>query len=177
MASIDGQLAEMRVYLAAAEARLPLDGALVKQGFEKIDKEIDLFKRNAHEASGAGITLTIPMLEELERMRRRIVEYERSIDAIANNGSHLQMMVESLGAAVAAQDGRVGGLQQHTAQLQFFIEALRVGQEEDGAPPPPEPHSGARRDTQRAAWEILNWRLPARCLWSCWRLLWRSSET
>ena len=65
MASIDGQLAEIRVYLAAAQARLPLDGALVKQGFEKIDKEIDLLKRNAHEASGAGITLTIPMLDEI----------------------------------------------------------------------------------------------------------------
>ena len=127
VASIDGQLPEMRVYIAAAEARLPLDGALVKQGFEKIDKEIDLLKRNAHEASGAGITLAIPTLKELERMRRRIVVYERSTDALANNGSHLQMMVESLAAAVAAQDGRVGGLEQHTAQLQFFIEAMRVG--------------------------------------------------
>ena len=50
VASIDGQLPEMRVYLAAAEARLPLDGALVKQGVEKIDKKINLFKCNAHEA-------------------------------------------------------------------------------------------------------------------------------
>ena len=70
------------VYLVAAEARLPLDGALVKQGFEKIDKEIDLFKRNAREASGAGIALIIPMLEELERMRRRSVEQEQSLNAL-----------------------------------------------------------------------------------------------
>ena len=59
---------------------------------------------------------------------------------LSGNVALLQMMLESLGSAVAAQDGRVGGLEQHTAQLQFFIEALRLGQEEQqgsySAPPP-----------------------------------------
>ena len=34
--AIDGQMEAMRLHLAAAEARLPADGALVKQGFLNI---------------------------------------------------------------------------------------------------------------------------------------------
>ena len=41
----------MRLHLATAEARLPMDGALVKQGFLKLEKYIDLLKKQAREAS------------------------------------------------------------------------------------------------------------------------------
>ena len=51
---IEGQMKEMRVYLAAAEARLPIDGAVVKQGFAKLEGEIDLLKRQALEANTVG---------------------------------------------------------------------------------------------------------------------------
>ena len=45
MKSLDGQIEEMRRHIAATEARLPADGALVKQGFVDIEKEIDLLKK------------------------------------------------------------------------------------------------------------------------------------
>ena len=105
----------MRVYLAAAEARLPIDGALVQQGFAKIETELELLKRQALEASIAGATLTAPMLEELERMRQRTVSHEQAIGALSGSAAHLQMLIDSLGAATAVQGGRVAGLEQHTA--------------------------------------------------------------
>ena len=69
---------EMRVYLAAAEARLPINGAVVKQGFAKLEGEIDLLKRQALDANTAGTALTVPMLEKLERMRQSMVAHEQA---------------------------------------------------------------------------------------------------
>ena len=67
--SSNGQIEEMRLHLAATEARLPADGALVKQGFSNLENEIgllkkgffDIEKRQALEAS-TGATLIVPTL-------------------------------------------------------------------------------------------------------------------
>ena len=64
------------------------------------------------------------MLEELELMRKRIVSREQSVNALSSAGARFQMPIDSLGAAVAMQDGRVAGLEQHTAQLQRYMESL-----------------------------------------------------
>ena len=77
VANIEGQMHEMRVYLAAAEARLPIGGAVLKQGFTKLEGEIDILKRQALDASIAGSTLTPPMLEEFVRMRQRTFAHEQ----------------------------------------------------------------------------------------------------
>ena len=64
---IGGQMEAMRRHLEAAEARLPLDGALVKQGFAKLEGELEILKKNA--ANGEAERLTKPMIVELELMR------------------------------------------------------------------------------------------------------------
>ena len=86
---IEGQMKEMRVYLASGEARLPIDGAVVKQGFAKLEGEIDLLKRQALEANTAGTALTVPMLEELERMHQSTVAHEQAIGALLGSAGHL----------------------------------------------------------------------------------------
>ena len=131
--SIDGPIEEMRLHLAAAEARLPADGALVNQGFSNFENEIGLFKkgfieiekRQALEAS-TGATLTVPMLEEVELMRQRTVAHEQSINMLSGSFAHLQVLLDSLGSATSVQSGRVAGLEQHTAQLQGYMESLRA---------------------------------------------------
>ena len=106
-----------------------MDGALVKQGFLKLENDIDLLKKQSREAS-AGESLTELMIAKLELMRQHVVAREHSISMISGGASHVQMLVDNLGSATSVQDGRVAGLGHHTAQLQFFIEALRAGQEE-----------------------------------------------
>ena len=102
VANLEGQMQEMRVYVAAAEARLPIDGAVLKQGFTKLEGEIDILKRQALEAFIPGSTLTPPMLEELERMRQRTVAHEQAIGALSGSAAHLQLLLDSLGALRAA---------------------------------------------------------------------------
>ena len=67
------------------------------------------------------------MLEELALMRQHVIAHEQSIASISGGASHLQMLVDTLGSAMSAQEGRIAGLEQYTAQLQFYIEALRLG--------------------------------------------------
>ena len=50
-------------------------------------------------------------------MRKRAVSHKQSVNALSSAGAHFQVLIDSLGAAVAMQDGRVAGLEQHTAQL------------------------------------------------------------
>ena len=89
-------------------------------------------------------------------MRQSTVAHEQAIGVLFGRAGYLQMLVDSLGAATSVQGGRVAGLEQHTAQLQFFIEAFRVGQEEQqsGAAPLP-PADGSGRQAKRK-------RLPSR---------------
>ena len=56
------------------------------------------------------------MLEELELMRKRTVSHEQAVNTLSSVGAHFQVLIDNLGAAVAMQDGRVAGLEQHTAQ-------------------------------------------------------------
>ena len=82
----------MRLHLAATEARLPADGALVKQGFSNLENKtgllkksfIEIEKRHALEAS-TGATLSVPMLEEVQLMRQRTVAHEQSINVLSGN--------------------------------------------------------------------------------------------
>ena len=77
-------------------------------------------------------------------MRQRAIAHEQAIDKImrqaleaSTGAAHLQMVADRLGVAMSVQEGRVAGIEQHTAQLTSSIEALRSFQEGQypGAPP------------------------------------------
>ena len=83
-------------------------------------------------------------------MRQHVIAHVQSIVSISGGASHLQMLVDTLGSAMSAQEGRIAGLEQYTAQLQFYIEALRLGQEEQwDTQPPPASHYGGGGGARR----------------------------
>ena len=83
-------------------------------------------------------------------MRQHVIAHEQSIVSISGGASHLQMLVDTLGSAMSVQEGCVAGLEQYTAQLQFYIEALRLGQEEQqDTLPPPANHNGGGGGARR----------------------------
>ena len=109
--SIDGQLESLRRHVEEAEAQMPADGRILHDNFTKMAAEINTIK------AMNGIPLTKAMLEELENMRRHVVEHDARLVALANAETNMNMWISQVGATVAVQEGRVAGLEQHTAQL------------------------------------------------------------
>ena len=114
-------------HVEKAEAQLPTDGRMAAEGFNKLTAEVDALKR------WSGQVFTNNMGQELESMQQRGLAHEQSInsmrqaiEASSAAAMHFQTITDGLGVAMSVQEGRVGGLEHHTAQLTSSVEAMRV---------------------------------------------------
>ena len=133
-AALDAKIAEIDLKIGLlhrqAETQRPTDGRVVAEGFGKLAADIEALKQ------WSGTVFTKGMGQELEGMRQRGFAHGNSIEELTRKSleaaaaaAYFQSFTDGIGAAMVAQDGRVGGLEQHTAQLTSAVEALRIFQE------------------------------------------------
>ena len=136
VSEIDLKLCLLAQQLEKAEVQRPSDGRVVSDGFNKIKADLEALKQ------WSGTVFTKDMGLELEVMRQRGIKCETSLETVNIAMVHFQTLADGIGAAVVNQDGRIGGLESHIAQLTSSVESLRVFQEGQYPGPPPTIFSG-----------------------------------
>ena len=119
-AALDAKIAEIDLKIGLlhrqAETQRPTDGRVVAEGFGKLAADIEALKQ------WSGTVFTKGMGQELDGMRQRGLAHGNSIEELTRKSleaaaaaAYFQSFTDGIGAAMVAQDGRVGGLEQHTA--------------------------------------------------------------